>query len=126
MKLLNGEIFNAREPLQKLMEKQLPVKVSYGLAKLANKLNDQFKVIEDVRMGLIRKYGEADKERPQQISVNPEGEKYPKFVEELTELMNQEVEVVIQKVKLPQEVDGKPLQIEPNILMALMQFVEVE
>lgn len=125
MKLLNGEIFNAREPLQTLMGKELPVKVAYGLAKMANKLNEQFKVIEDVRMGLIRKYGEADKENPQQIAVKLESENYPKFVAEVTELMNQEVEVVIEKVKLPQEVDGKPLQIEPSILMALMQFVEV-
>lgn len=125
MKLLNGEIFNSREPLQTLMGKELPVKVSYGLAKMANKLNEQLKVIDDVRNGLIKKYGEADKERPQQISVKQDGENFEKFVAEVEELMNQKVEMVIEKVKLPQEVDGKPLQIEPNILMALMQFVEV-
>lgn len=125
MKLLNGEIFNAREPLQKLLGKELPVKVSYGLAKLANKLQEQLKVLDDVRNGLVKKYGEPDKENPGQISVKQDSGNFEKFVAEVTELMNQEVEVVIEKVKLPQEVDGKPLQIEPNILMALMQFVEV-
>ena len=34
MKLTNGEIFDAREPLQKLLEQKFPVKVSYGLANL--------------------------------------------------------------------------------------------
>lgn len=126
MKLKNGEIFNAHEPLQKLLEKELPVKVSYGLAKMANKLNEQFDIIEQVRVGLIRKYGEADKDKPEQVSIKVESENYPKFVAELTELMAQEVEVVIQKVTLPSEVDGKLLQLEPNILMALEKFIGVE
>ena len=125
MKLLNGEIFNAREPLQKLLGKELPVKIAYSLAKMANKLNEEFKTIEAVRNGLVKKYGEADKDNPQQIRVDPEGDKYPKFVDELTELMNQEVEVVVEKVTLPSEVDGKSIQIEPNVLIALEKFVEV-
>jgi len=125
MKLLNGEIFASREPLEKLTGKELPVKVSLDLARVANKLNAEWQTIDRVRIGLITKYGKADKENPQQIRVDPEGENYPKFVEEINELMGQETEVVIEKVKLPQEVDGKPLQIEPNILMALEKFIEV-
>jgi len=126
MKLLNGEIFNAREPLQKLMGKELPVKVAYSLAKMVNRLNEQFKIIEDVRQGLIRKYGEADTENPQKIEVKLESENYPKFVAEMTELMEQDVEVVFEIVNLPVEVDGKQLRIEPNVLMALEKFVSVE
>ena len=136
MKLNNGEIFTAREPLGKLMEQKFPVKVSYGLAKLANKLSEQFKVIDDVRNGLIRTYGEADKENPQQIKVNPEGPNFEKFVGEMNELFSQEVEVVFDKVKLPEKVAAtcdkcshnmdKALEIEPSVLMALEKFVEVE
>ena len=125
MKLLNGEIFNAKEPLEKLTEHKLPVKASLALAKMANKLNEELRIIENVRNGLVKKYGEADKDNPNQFSVDPKGGEYPKFVEEVTELMNQEIEVVIEKVKLPEEVDGKPLEIEPKILMALEKFVEV-
>lgn len=136
MKLNNGEIFNAREPLSKLMEQKFPVKVSYGLAKLANKLNDQLKVIDNVRNGLIKTYGEADRDNPQQIMVKPESENFPKFVEEMNELFSQEVEVVFDKVKLPEKVAStcnachhnmdKMLEIEPSVLMALEKFVEVE
>jgi len=126
MKLKNGEIFNAREPLQKLIEEKFPVKVSYGLAKLTNKLNEQLKVIEEVRQGLIKTYGEADTENPQQIRVNQESENFPKFVSELNELFDQEVEVVFDKVTLPEMVDGKSLEIEPGILMALEKFVDIE
>jgi len=125
MKLLNGEIFDAREPLQKLANKELPVKVAYDLAKMVNKLNEELKAIDEVRNGLVKKYGEVDKESSGQISIKPESGNYSKFVEGITELMNQEVEVVIGKVKLPQEVDGITLQIEPSVLMALEKFIDV-
>ena len=41
VKLTNGEIFNAKEPLEKLLKERLPLKSSYGLAKLAGKFADQ-------------------------------------------------------------------------------------
>ena len=118
MKLTNGEIFGAREPLQKLMEEKLPVKVAYGLAKIAHKVDEQLKVIEQVRQGLIKTYG---KEEKGQIKVDPESENFQKFVEEFNELMEQEVEMVFTKVTLPET-----LEIEPQALMALEKFVDVK
>jgi len=133
VKLTNGDIFGAQEPLRKLIGERLPVKVSYSLAKLVKKLDEQFKVIEEVRMGLIKKYGETDDKG--QISVKPEGENFPKFVEEFNELMTQEVEVVIEKVKLPEKgtivcdnckkILEKPFEIEATTLIALDKFIEV-
>jgi len=133
VKLTNGDIWGAQEPLKKLVEQKFPVMVSYKLAKLVTKLNEQFKVIEEVRNGLIKKYGETDDKGT--ISVKQEGEGWTKFVEEFNELMSQEVEVVIEKVKLPEKVAAtcdkcnhnmdKPFEIEPNILISLDKFVEV-
>ena len=120
MKLTNGKIFNAREPLQKLMAEKMPVKVSYGLAKLAAKLNDQLGVIKKVRQGLVQTYGEKDPENPMQIKVNLQGENFPKFASELGELMSQEVEIVFEIVTLPDT-----LEVEPAVLMALDKFIKV-
>ncbi len=135
MKLNNGEIFMAREPLQKLMEQKFPVMVSYKLAKMVSKLNEQQKVIDEVRNGLIKTYGKPDKDNPQQISVPQGGKDFPKFMEEFGQLMEQEIEIVFDKVKLPEKVAAtcdkcshnmdKALEIEPNVLMALDKFVEV-
>ena len=140
MKLDNGTIFMAREPLQKLMEQKFPVKVSYNLAKMVSKLNEQLRVIDEVRNGLIRTYGKPDKDNPQQISV-PQGSKdFTKFMEEFSELMNKEEEIDFGKtvvpVKLPEKVAStcdkcshnmdKSLEIEPATLMALDKFIEVE
>jgi len=118
--LTNLEIFNAKEPLEKLLREKLPVKTSYGLAKLAAKLNDQLGVIEKVRQGLFMTYGEPVPENPTQIRVNPESEKFPKFAEEMGELMKQEVEIVFDVVTLPDT-----LEIEPAVLMALDKFIKL-
>ena len=119
--------------MRKLIEQRFPVMVSYKLAKLVNKLNEQFKVIEAVRLGLIKKYGEANDKG--QTIVEQEGEQWAEFVGEFNELMVQEVELVIEKVKLPEVVAGtcdkchhnmdRMLEIEPSTLMALDKFVEV-
>lgn len=120
MKLTNGEIFNARKPLEKLLQEKFPVKVSYGLAKIAQKLNDQLQVIEKVRQGLFQTYGQPNPENPIQLRLNPESENYSKAMAELGELMAQEVEIVFDVVELPDT-----LEVEPAILMALDKFIKV-
>jgi len=120
VKLTNGEIFNAKEPLDKLLSEKLPVKTSYGLAKLAAKLNDQLQVIEKVRNGLIQTYGEQDPDNPMQTRVLPQSGGFPKFMGELGELMNQEVEIVFDVVTLPDT-----LEVEPSVLMALDKFIKI-
>lgn len=119
MKLANGTILEAKEPLKQLIEQKFPVLVSYKLVKLVNKLNEHYKVIEETRQGLVRTYGVKD-ERTGNIAVKQEDVNYPKFVSELNELLSQEVEIVFEKVKLPDT-----LEIEPSALLALEKFVEV-
>ena len=118
MQLTNGEIFSAREPLLTLMQQKFPVLISYGLAKLAKKLNEQLVIIEDVRHGLIKKYGTTNEIG--QIVVQEDSKDFSKFVEEFNELMALATEIVVEKVKLPET-----LEIEPAVLMALEKFVEV-
>ena len=132
MKLTNGDIFQAQVPLRAIIEQKFPVMVSYKLSKLVMKLNEQFKVIEEVRTGLIKKYGEADEKG--NTAVKQEGENWQKFLEEFNELMGQEVTVVFEKVKLPEKVAStcdkcshnmdKAFEIEPNTLISLDKFVE--
>lgn len=123
MNLTNNEVWNAREPLLKLMGERFPVKTAYELAKLARKLKDQYEVIEDVRNGLVQTYGE--KNGVGQITVETTSGNWEKFLSELTELMDTEVEIVCDKVHLPEKVDEKTIAIEPNILMSLERFVDV-
>ena len=122
MKLTNGEIFNAKEPLQKLLAEKPPFAVGYELAVLASKLDPQLGVIEKVRNGLVQTYGVKDKDNPQQIRVDPKSENFPKFAEEYNELMAKETEIVIDVVEIPSTVE---LNIEPTVLLALMKFIKM-
>jgi len=60
MKLLNGEIFMAHGALDTLSEKDLPVKASFGLAKLKIAIGKLYDAIEGVRNTLVNKHGEKD------------------------------------------------------------------
>ena len=145
MKLTNGEIYTAKEPLQKLLAEKPPFAVSYGLAMLASKLDSQLGVINEVRQGLFRTYGSPSPENPQQLlppepimkeldkdgneikdeDGNPrmvENPQCAKFVEEYNELMSKEIEIVIDIVEIPSTVE---LNIEPSVLLALMQFIKM-
>jgi len=120
MKVTNGDIFNAREALQTLMKERLPVKVSYWLARLARKLNDQLTIIEEVRQGLVKQYGEPD-EKGENIQIQPGSKNMGPFLADLNELMGQEVELDSDIIKLP----GDGFSIEPSVLLALDKFIEV-
>ena len=126
MKLTNGEIFNAKAPLESLIKEKLPLKCSYGLAQLASKLNGQLQVIDKVRQGLFLTYGDPNPQNLTQMRCIPVTEerdnegnvvkdaednpvmvpnpKYAKFKSEIEELMSLEVEVVVVPVTLPEKV----------------------
>ncbi len=133
MKLTNGEIFNAKGPLLKLLEEKPPFAVSYGLAMLASKLDDQLGVIEKVRQGLFKTYGSPNPENPQQLLPPPaiieddnknmvENPQAVKFVSEYNELMAKEVEIVLDVVEIPSTIE---LNIEPAVILALMKFIKL-
>ncbi len=152
----SGEIFAVREPLSQLMQQKWPMGTSFKLATLAKTIQEELKVIEDLRNALIKEYGVADEANPNQITVPTIIEKLDdkgkpviekgkpvmvanpnlaKFLDEVSELMKQEVKMVVEKVKLPEMVAStcdackhnmdKVREIEPAVLLLLDKFVEV-
>jgi len=128
MTLTNGEIFAVREPLSKLMQEKLHVRVAYNLAKLTSVLQGQLKIIEEVRNGIIKKYGKPNPENPQQISVPTIIEKldkggkvvkedgkpvmeanpnFGKFLDEINELMAKEEIIDFGKIEVPVKLPEK-------------------
>lgn len=132
MKVTNEEIFNGRDSLRLLSQMRLPVLVSLQVARLVSKLNEPVRILEGVRNSLVNQYGQRQESGevtvviPNDLLNRPVSPGWENFLKELGELMAQEIEVDAEKVKLPQEVDGKPLQIEPSILIALERLIEVE
>ena len=137
MKLKNGEIWTAYPKLVELSKVKLPVKPSMGVAKLANKLQRPYAVVDGERGKLVAKYGKED-EKTKQTSISVESESWADFIKELDEMFEMEWDDDIQfnKVKLPEKVTGTcdkcnhnmdvTFQVEPEILIPLEdKFVEV-
>jgi len=131
MELTNAEIFICSEPLQTLASKDLPVLVSLQVAKLSAKLNDPLAIIQNVFNKLVDTYGERQEGGeiavigPNDILRRPISPGWDKFVQERDKLLTQTVELDVEKIQLPLEVDGKPLKIAPSVLMALDKFIDV-
>jgi len=122
MKLTIAEIFNVKEPLEELVKTKLPVKTSFAILKLIRKLDEHLIPAEEVKNNLVKQYGSPPEGQPNsgQISIKPGDVNFPKFAEEFSELIQQEVEIVYEKVVLPET-----LEIEPAVLMALEKFVRI-
>jgi len=121
MKLTNGDIFFAAEPLKVLLRQRFPIKTSLALTKMAHKLDAELKVIEEVRTGLFSKYGSP---LPNGFAAPKDGDpNQAVFLKEHAELMAQEVEVDIEKLKVLDQLSDDA-KIEPSVLMALEKFIE--
>ena len=122
MKVSNAELMNVKVPLQELAKVKLPIKTSLDVLKLIQKLNEFLVPVEQVQNNLIKQYGHPEVDAPKsgRVVILPGDDNFPKFAEELAELVGQENEIVFTKVKLPET-----MEIEPGVLMALEKFVTV-
>lgn len=121
MEVTNAIIHNASEPLKKLLTVKLPMRTSLEIVKLAKAVREHADIIEQVRSKLIRDYGKPNPKQSGASTISPSDEGFPKFAEELGELLGQTVEIDFKVVRLPNNIE-----IEPYVLMALESFVEVE
>jgi hypothetical protein len=119
MKVQLGEIYGARDSLAKLLALTcFEAKISILIARLARKLGEEIKTIEQQRLQLVQKYGEKDGEN-NQLVVTPENREA--FIKEFDEALDQTIEIDMPQVVIPGNI-----VIEPSILLALDKFITVE
>jgi hypothetical protein len=118
VKLTNNEIFSSKEAFDHLIDRDdIPVKYAMPLIRMAKKLTEEVGLIETRRNRLIKKYGV---EKDGKVFVSPDVPDWDKALVEFTELMNLEIDVNIEKAKIPSNI------IIPNKdLMMLEPFLEV-
>jgi len=92
-----GIVVNSKVALDEFLKKDLPIGMSWDVKVLIQKLNPELTSYEDLRMDLIKKYGEQ-KEGTDQIQVKIENLKV--FFEELAVLQEKEIEVLLPEVKV--------------------------
>ncbi len=111
MKLKLKQIVDSKKQIQDLLEIKLPVKISYRINKLVNKLDPELVIYENKRNELIKELGEKV-EGTETVQVKTEN--IPKFIEEMNILNDIDVEVDFEKIKVE---DLGDIQIAPKDLV---------
>lgn len=112
-------LVGSEESLVKLMALKMPMSVSYKLSKLVFRMQPDLKIWNEKRLELFKEYGTLD-EKTDQYTVKPEN--IVKFQEELTKLLEVEVDLTFapekpfEKISVAEFGDA---QIEPSVLLQL-------
>ena len=102
-----GEVKGTLDGLLQIAGKNLPVKVSYAIAKNIKVLNEEFKTIEEQRIKLCEKYAKKD-DTDKPITIEKNGNQVYQFDdndeqkvnEEYAELLEEETKLDIHKVNI--------------------------
>ena len=101
MKLSNQRILNDSKQLAEISQKQLPIKVSYAIAKNIAKLESELKIYNQEKEKLIEKYSIKDAECKTIIDKNNQIKLQPELIadwnKDIKELLAIENEVEIHK-----------------------------
>ena len=121
LKLSNEKIVNDTQMLSAISQKQLPVKVSYAIAKNISKIEAELKIYNAEKQKLLEKYAEKDKDgkvKSENGSIRIQKEHIEDWNKDIKELLAIENEVDIHKFKLS-ELDGKACNFSPSEFMAI-------
>ena len=91
------ELRNMAPSLRHLADQALPLKISYRLSKFIKKVTEELSSIEQQRIKLVNQFGEKDEEKGI-TTVSPEKE--PEFQKIFTDLLNENVEIDIDPIKI--------------------------
>ena len=130
MKIKTGDLRNIGSGLMEILKIELPVKPSYWLARIANKIGSEQKAFETTRMNLVKKHAKKDKKGNPLVIKDKDGKPtnnydvpdIEAFNKEFNELTEQEIEINIDPIKLDALGD---IKIKPVILAKLGKIIEI-
>ena len=127
MKLTNRKIVNDSNFLATLTQKQLPVKVSYAIAKNISKIENELKIYNIERQKLIDKYCVKDEEGNNVIDENNQliiaDENMTDWNNAINELLDIEVEIDIHKFNINDLMQSNA-EFTPSELMLIEYMIE--
>lgn len=129
MKIKVNEIGNIVEGLNEILQKEIPVKPAYWLARFVNKLDNEIKAFERVRMNLVTQHARKDEDGKLLFVKNDKGENTNQydiadmvaFQKEFAELAEEELEIDFKPIKLEQLGD---IKLKPMTLAKLEKIIE--
>ena len=129
MKFKLGLLFNAvgnlqrPGPLSKLARAPLPIKLSFRISGLLKRVQEELKVFEEKRIGLVEKYAKrnAKGELPKRGGMKVADENLEAFQAEFNEMAGIEADIDFEPVKLSLL---ESVNMAPNEIGLIMDFIE--
>ena len=116
MKFSLGEIYGLTRSLQKVTDKELPIKVSFRLYKFMKDCSAEMEILEKSRVQLVEKYA-APYEDGKEKQVSDENKE--EFQKEFGTLLNEEVEIGFELISLE---DLGDISISTNDLIPMQKL----
>ena len=125
MKIKNEVLLDSVQVLRKLNNAELPVRVSYKLAKNIKSIDKELKIYEEEKQKLINKYCEKDDEGKNKINEDGtikilDTEKWNKDIKELLDI---EAEINIEKINID-ELAKSDLKLTPSELTLIDYMIK--
>lgn len=120
MKITVGELFEMKQPLERLIQCKVPVRTGFAIKKLAEAVSAELVVAGKQHDELIMEYGEEVPADSQKYAVLPTSPKLVEFDQKMDELKAIEVDINIVPILLPETVET-----ETGVLMSLQKFIKV-
>lgn len=111
------DIYNLREGLAEVNERELSIPVAIKLQRNTIKVNNEFDIASELRTKLIKKYKEKELANG---NIKIKEDKINEYNEKIKELTNQEVKIDLEKIKLSDLGDS----IKPKLLVLIEKILE--
>ena len=125
IKIKIGDLVNSTDALQKLADKQLKARLAWQVARLLKAADAELQGFNDTRMNLVKKYGEKGEDG--NLITDEKGnckiiaESIADFTTELNELIESEIEINCNKIKIE---DLENLDFTPSEMTSLEKFID--
>lgn len=127
MKLTNRKIVNDANFLGTLTNKQLPIKVSYAIAKNVSKIEKELEIYSKEKQKLVDKYCIKDENGNNKIDENDQlkiaDENLDDWNKSINELLDIEIEIDIHKFNINDLLNSN-LDMTPSELMLIDYMIE--
>lgn len=121
IKLTVKDIVDGRQALEKLYVCDLPVLISFSLAKNLKKINEICTSFDQIKMKLFDKYGEIDEKDKNMKRIKDEH--IDKYNEEMTTLFKEEIELDLDLISIK---DLTNIKMTPMDLVYLEKLVKYQ
>ena len=112
---------------QRLERKDLPISLAFWISKNFEKIRQESQTYFEMKRKIAEKYSEKDENGKAKIDSkgNYEIQDMSKFIEELKELQEQEIEIELNVINVKlQDLDG--IKMTPAEMSCLMPFIEIK